>query len=182
MKFTPLSIEGLILIEPTLYNDSRGFFFESYNQRLFDQNGIKFPFVQDNQSRSRKNVIRGLHFQVMPFEQGKLVSVLKGSVLDVAVDIRKGSSTFGKHISVELNEDNNHILWIPPGFAHGFSVLEDNTVFTYKCTNFYNKACEKGIIFNDSFLNIDWGVKSPIISEKDLQLMTFEEFKTISVK
>src|SRR5690242_9825374 len=140
MKFTPLPLDGLILIEPALYQDSRGYFFESYNQKLFEQNGIKLPFVQDNQSLSKKNVIRGLHFQEAPFEQGKLVSVIKGRVLDVAVDIRKSSSTFGKHVSVELSGENKKILWIPPGFAHGFSVLEDDTIFSYKCTNFYSKV------------------------------------------
>jgi dTDP-4-dehydrorhamnose 3,5-epimerase len=179
MKFTPLSIKGLVLIEPAVYTDARGIFFESYNRQQFQKYGIDAVFVQDNQSVSKKNVIRGLHFQEEPFAQGKLVTVVKGKVLDVAVDMRLDSPTFGKHISVELSETNKHIFWIPPGFAHGFSVFEDETVFIYKCTNFYNKASERGIRFDDSTLNINWGVDSPIVSEKDLQHMSFEEYKSV---
>jgi dTDP-4-dehydrorhamnose 3,5-epimerase len=180
MKFTPLSIEGLVLIEPDVFKDSRGLFFESYNQSQFEKNGIRISFVQDNQSVSTKNVIRGLHFQVTPYEQGKLVTVVKGKVWDVAVDIRQNSATFGKHVTVELDEHNKKILWIPPGFAHGFSVLEDNTVFCYKCTNFYNKVSESGIRYDDTMLNIDWGISNPLVSEKDLQLMSFEEYSILA--
>jgi dTDP-4-dehydrorhamnose 3,5-epimerase len=179
MKFTSLSIKGLVLIEPTVYTDSRGIFFESYNQQQFQKHGIDMVFVQDNQSISKKNVIRGLHFQEEPFAQGKLVTVVKGKVLDVAVDMRMDSPTFGKHISVELSETNKNIFWIPAGFAHGFSVLEDDTVFCYKCTKFYNKASERGIRFDDATLNINWGVPNPLVSEKDLQLMSLEEYKGV---
>jgi dTDP-4-dehydrorhamnose 3,5-epimerase len=177
MKFTRLEIEGLVIIEPGIIVDLRGCFFESYNQLQFEQNGIHTKFVQDNQSLSKKNVIRGLHFQVAPYEQGKLVSVIKGKVLDVVVDIRKNSSTFGKQVSVELDDINKRILWIPPGFAHGFAVHQDDTIFFYKCTNFYDKSSEKGIRFNDSTLKINWGVRSPIVSDKDLRLMNFEEYE-----
>jgi dTDP-4-dehydrorhamnose 3,5-epimerase len=177
MKFTPLAIKGLVLIEPTVYADSRGIFFESYNQQQFLKHGIDTVFVQDNQSVS--NVLRGLHFQEAPLEQGKLVSVIRGKVLDVAVDIRTDSPTFGKYISVELSEANKNIFWMPPGFAHGFSVLEEGTVFCYKCTNFYNKASERGIRFDDPTLNINWGVSNPVVSEKDLQLISFEEYKGV---
>jgi dTDP-4-dehydrorhamnose 3,5-epimerase len=181
MKFIPLSIEGLILIEPDVYTDSRGFFLEAYHQEQFKQHGIDALFVQDNQSLSKKNVIRGLHFQEPPFAQGKLVSVARGSVRDVVVDIRKNSSTFGQYLAVGLDELNKRMLWIPQGFAHGFSTFEDNTIFIYKCTNFYHRQSEKGIRYDDSLLNINWGIPNPIVSEKDLQLMTFEEYKSAVV-
>jgi dTDP-4-dehydrorhamnose 3,5-epimerase len=180
MKFTRLALDGLILIEPDIYTDSRGVFFESYNQKQFEEAGIAFSFVQDNQSVSKKNVIRGLHFQDSPYEQGKLVSVSKGRVMDVAVDIRRNSPTCGQHVVVELSDFNKSILWIPPGFAHGFSVLEDNTVFQYKCTGFYNKSSENGIRYDDSGLKIDWSISSPIVSEKDIKLKSFEEYQTLS--
>jgi dTDP-4-dehydrorhamnose 3,5-epimerase len=178
MKFIPLSIKGVVLIEPDIYKDDRGFFFESYNQEQFKNFGINLPFVQDNQSCSKKNAIRGLHFQEAPYEQGKLVSVIKGSVRDIVVDLRENSSSFGKHLAVELDEHNKRMLWIPPGFAHGFSVFEENTIFFYKCTNFYHRPSENGIVFNDLSLNLDWGVSTPIVSEKDMRLMNFNEYKS----
>ena len=178
MKFTPLAIEGLVLIELDIYTDNRGIFFESFNQKQFKDYGINVSFVQDNQSVSKKNVIRGLHFQNEPHSQGKLVSVIKGKVRDVAVDIRPGSTTFGQHVVVELSESNKRMLWIPIGFAHGFSVLEDNTIFFYKCTNFYNRKSERGIRYDDHVLNIDWGITQPVVSEKDLLLPGFNEYQS----
>jgi dTDP-4-dehydrorhamnose 3,5-epimerase len=180
MKFTRLSIEDVVLIEPRVFADERGLFFESYNQKQFKEFGIDFNFVQDNQSTSKKNVVRGLHFQNPPYEQGKLVSVIRGAVMDVAVDIRPSSPSFGKYITVELSEFNKRLLWIPPGFAHGFSVLEDNTTFHYKCTSLYNKSAEGGIRYDDADLKIDWGVDNPIVSEKDKILMSLKEYKLSS--
>jgi len=168
MKFEKFEIEGPLLIKPQLFKDERGVFFESFNLNHFkDELGENIKFVQDNQSISLKNVVRGLHFQKPPFAQGKLVRVVKGSAIDIIVDIRKNSKTFGKHLSVELNDQNNYIFWIPVGFAHGFVSLKDNTIFLYKCTNFYNKSSEMDLLWNDKDLNIDWKVKSPILSEKD---------------
>lgn len=178
MKFQKTEFADLLLIEPTVFNDERGCFFESYNKLTFQSNGVQAEFVQDNLSVSHKNVLRGLHFQSPPFAQGKLVSVVKGSVLDVVVDIRKASLTYGKSYSVELTAANNIMLYVPPGFAHGFISLEDNTVFTYKCTNNYNKASEGGILWNDPILNIDWKCNSSILSEKDLLLPPFTDLKS----
>jgi dTDP-4-dehydrorhamnose 3,5-epimerase len=177
MKFTRFSIEGLILIEPDVYPDSRGLFFELYNKNVFIKNGITADYMQDNVSVSNKNVIRGLHFQVAPYEQGKLVSVIRGAVLDVVVDIRKDSPTYGKHEAVELSEHNRRLLWIPPGFAHGFAALEDNTTFLYKCSNVYHKASERGIRYDDPELNISWNVLNPIVSDKDLELKNLKEYQ-----
>lgn len=176
MEFIQAEIEGLVIIKPRVFQDERGYFFESYNQERFRETGIDVYFAQDNQSKSMKNVLRGLHFQNPPFEQGKLVRVLKGAVLDVAVDIRKASSTYGKWNSVILSEENNLMYWIPPGFAHGFVSLEDNTIFSYKCTNVYNKESEGSIIWNDPDLNIDWNVDNPSLSEKDLLAPAFKDF------
>jgi dTDP-4-dehydrorhamnose 3,5-epimerase len=179
MKIQKLHIEGPLLIEPAVFHDSRGYFYESYNGKRFRDAGIDFDFVQDNVSLSSKNVLRGLHFQMPPFEQGKLVSVVSGSVLDVIVDIRSGSPTFGKNYSVILDAASHKMLWIPPGFAHGFLALEDNTMFFYKCTAFYDKASEKGILWNDSDLAIDWGIKNPLVSDKDMELMKFRDFAAV---
>jgi dTDP-4-dehydrorhamnose 3,5-epimerase len=176
MKFTKLSIEGLVVIEPSVFNDSRGLFFELFKLSAFKEHGINTDFKQDNVSVSKKDVIRGLHFQVAPYAQGKLVSVMRGAVLDVAVDIRKGSPTYGKHEIIELSAENKKLLWIPEGFAHGFSVLEEDTCFLYKCTNYYHKDSERGIRFDDPDLNINWGVKNPIVSDKDLQLLPLKSF------
>ena len=168
MKITPLEIEGLLLIEPRVFTDERGSFFESFNtQRYREVLGEQVQFVQDNLSVSHKNVIRGLHFQHPPFEQGKLVSVAKGRVLDVAVDIRRASPTYGKHVKVELSSENRLQLWIPPGFAHGFAALEDDTVFSYKCSAYYSPQSEDTIQWDSPELAIDWGISDPIVSSKD---------------
>lgn len=160
-------IKGLKIIRPTVFIDDRGYFLESYNKDKYGSNGINAKFVQDNLSKSQKGVVRGLHFQNPPFSQGKLVQVIKGSVLDVAVDIRKESETYGQHFSIILNEENKTQFYIPPGFAHGFATLEDDTIFSYKCTNLYNKDSEGAILWNDNDLGIDWKTENPIISEKD---------------
>ncbi|MCH7534409.1 MAG: dTDP-4-dehydrorhamnose 3,5-epimerase [Bacteroidetes bacterium] len=170
MNFIETHIPGLFEIEPHVFKDSRGNFIETHNEKAFTENGIDAKFVQDNQSMSEKNVLRGLHFQKAPFDQGKLVRVIKGAVLDVAVDIRKDQATYGQYFSLELSESNNKMIWIPPGFAHGFLALTGNTIFSYKCTNFYNKESEDGILWNDPTLNIDWGIDNPILSNKDLEL------------
>lgn len=177
MKVEKLEIEGLFVIEPRVFGDERGAFFESFNKEKFDEvTGTNFDFVQDNQSLSQKGVLRGLHFQKPPFDQGKLVRVIRGSVLDVAVDIRKDSPTFGKHHTVLLSGKNNKQFWIPPGFAHGFLALEDDTIFAYKCTNYYAPKSEGCIMWNDSILNIDWNVENPIVSEKDQEGEDFSTF------
>ena len=176
MKHSPLPIDGLILFEPDVYSDERGYFSEMFNERLMRQAGIDAVFVQDNESVSRKSVIRGLHFQKKPHEQGKLVRVVRGKAMDVVVDIRPGSPTFGRHISVELTGDNKKILWIPPGFAHGFEALDDDTVFLYKVTGYYDASSEGGIIYNDASLNISWQSKKPLVSRKDLVLPSFREY------
>ena len=163
----------MVEIFPRVFDDERGAFFESYNEEAFQKNGLPTNFVQDNQSFSVKGVLRGLHFQNAPFAQGKLVRVIVGRVIDVAVDIRPESPTFGRYELFELSAEKNNMAYIPEGFAHGFAAVEDS-IFSYKCTNLYNKACESGIIWNDPTLNIDWGVANPIISEKDLQLPTFK--------
>ncbi|MDB4903448.1 MAG: dTDP-4-dehydrorhamnose 3,5-epimerase [Mucilaginibacter sp.] len=180
MKIITTNIEGLLIIEPRIFNDDRGYFYESYNKSKFTEAGIAVDFVQDNQSFSQKGAVRALHAQADPFAQGKLVRVIKGRVLDVAVDIRKGSPTYGKYFSIELNEANKLQLWIPAGFLHGFSTLEDNTIFTYKVNNYYDKASEIGVIWNDPALNIDWGIaqNDVLLSPKDELLPSFSEFKS----
>ena len=169
MNIIKTDIEGVVIIEPKVFGDSRGFFFESYSQRDFNSLVGEVNFVQDNESKSCYGVIRGLHFQKPPFEQSKLVRVVKGKVLDVAVDIREGSPTFGKHVAVELSEENHRQLFIPKGFAHGFSVLSEEAVFQYKCDNFYAPEYEGAIAWDDPALGIDWRipVDKVIISEKD---------------
>lgn len=176
MTFKPYQpIEGLIEVFPRVFNDDRGYFFESFNQQNFYANGITAEFVQDNQSFSIKNVVRGLHFQNPPYAQGKLVRVIAGKVMDVVVDIRRNSPTFGQHAKFMLDSTLGNMLYVPPGFAHGFVALED-AVFSYKCTNLYNKVAESGIAWNDPSLNIDWEVSNPIISEKDIELPDFQNF------
>lgn len=171
------SIEGLLILETRKFHDERGFFFESFNQKKFEELvGKKVNFVQDNISVSKKNVLRGLHFQKPPYAQGKLVSVVKGSVLDVAVDLRKNSATYGQHESVILSEENGLQFWIPEGFAHGFLAMEEDTVFSYKCTNFYHQPSEQSLQWNDQELNIDWGINDPIISSKDADNELFSIF------
>ena len=178
MNITKTDIQGLIIIEPQIFKDSRGCFFESWNTKKFKQLGISEDFVQDNQSVSSKGVLRGLHFQNPPYAQAKLVRVIEGSVLDVAVDLRKNSPTYGKHVSVILSEQNNKSFFIPKGFAHGFLSLEDNTVVNYKCSDYYNKESEGSLLWNDEDLKIDWQIDNPLVSEKDLQADLFKNFKT----
>jgi dTDP-4-dehydrorhamnose 3,5-epimerase len=175
MKFITTPFEGLIEIYPKVWGDSRGAFFESYHKALFTQNGIDVDFVQDNQSFSAAGVVRGLHLQHGSWAQGKLVRVIKGKVLDVVVDVRPHSATFGLHASFVLDTQQCNMLYVPPGFLHGFSTLED-AIFSYKCTNYYNKAAEGGVIYNDPTLQIDWGIGSPIVSEKDIELPSFKDF------
>ena len=177
MQFEKTFIEGLILVKPDVYPDDRGYFFESFNKKKFSVGGINETFVQDNISKSVKGTVRGLHYQVGEYAQGKLCSVVLGKVLDVAVDIRFDSPTFGKHYSVELSEENKNQLWIPPGFAHGFSVLSDIAIFSYKCTALYNGESERAILYNDSDLNIDWKINNPIVSVKDLNARRFKEIE-----
>ena len=176
MEIIETKINGLFIIQPKVFEDARGYFFESYNESVFKQFGINVNFVQDNQSLSGAGVLRGLHFQAPPFSQGKLVRVITGAVLDVAVDIRKNSPTYGQHVSVELSEENKTMFYIPSGFAHGFLTLRDNTVFSYKCTQVYNKASEGCVLWNDLDLNIQWNVTNPILSEKDIQGTPFTSF------
>ena len=176
MEFEKTTIEGLLIIKPRIFNDERGYFYESYNKTSFAENGLDIEFVQDNQSLSQKGVLRGLHFQAPPFEQGKLVRVIQGSVLDVAVDIRPHSPTYGQYVSVLLSGENKTQFWIPPGFAHGFLTLEDNTLFCYKCTGPYSKGSECAILWNDPQLNIDWNIEKPIVSTKDQEAELFERF------
>ncbi len=178
MEFISTPIKDLYIIQPRVFEDSRGHFFENYTEKSFLENNINAKFVQDNQSLSQKGVLRGLHFQNQPHSQGKLVRVIKGAVLDVAVDIRKNSPTYGKHFTIELNEQNKTMLWVPEGFAHGFSTLEDNTIFLYKCTNYYNKESEGCLLWNDSQLNIDWKLNNPTLSDKDKVGMPFSDFKS----
>lgn len=173
MKVRQTSINGLVELFPSIFEDERGFFFESYNDSVFEKLGLPTGFVQDNQSFSVKGVLRGLHFQNAPHAQGKLVRVISGKVLDVAVDLRKNSPTFGKYETFLLDGKLHNIAYIPEGFAHGFVALEDS-IFSYKCTNGYNKASESGLIWNDPDLNIDWGVSNPIVSSKDQILPTFQ--------
>lgn len=181
MEIIKTSIEGVLIIEPKVFGDERGFFVETYNKDRYREVGIDLDFVQDNLSSSMKGVLRGLHFQKDPFAQGKLVQVIKGRVLDVAVDIRKDSPTFGQYVSIELSGENKKQFWISPGFAHGFLALEDGTIFSYKCTNLYNPASEGGLMWNDKDINIDWklvenGIEEPIISEKDTKNLLLANF------
>lgn len=179
MPFISTHIPDLYVFEPKVFEDSRGYFFESYNAQTFDQEGIHLSFVQDNQSKSSYGVIRGLHYQLNPNAQTKLVRVLEGTILDVAVDIRKGSPTFGQHFAIELSADNKKQLLVPVGFAHGFSVLSETAVVMYKCDQFYSRESEGGIRFDDPQLGIDWGVPagSALVSDKDRQQPLFADCK-----
>ena len=178
MEVIETKIKNLLILKPKVFADTRGYFFESYNTDVFKQNGIISNFVQDNQSLSNAGVLRGLHFQAPPFDQGKLVRVISGAVLDVAVDIRKDSPTYGEHVALELTEENKTMFYIPTGFAHGFLTLRDNTIFSYKCTNVYNKSSEGCVLWNDANLKINWNVTNPILSEKDLVGTPFKEFNS----
>jgi dTDP-4-dehydrorhamnose 3,5-epimerase len=174
MQFRETKINGLIEITPRIFHDERGYFFETFSERLFRENVAEVTFVQDNQSFSTKGVLRGLHLQKAPFAQGKLVRVISGKVIDIAVDIRPESPTFGQYESFLLTAEKQNMVYVPEGFAHGFATLED-AIFVYKCTNYYDKTSEAGIIYNDPALNIDWGIENPVVSEKDLELPTLEQ-------
>lgn len=178
MEVIDLPIAGVKLIKPQIFGDARGWFYETYQEERYRAAGIDVKFVQDNQSCSQKNVVRGLHFQKPPYAQAKLVSVIQGAVLDVAVDLRSGSATYGQYVSALLTGENHHQLFIPQGFAHGFSVLEDHTIFAYKCSNLYNKASEGSIIYNDPDVHVEWGVENPILSEKDKEGSLLRDFVT----
>lgn len=168
MNITKTELPGVVIVDPDVFADERGYFFEiAQNKRYEEVLGEGDRFVQDNLSSSKKNVLRGLHYQAPPFGQGKLVQVLRGKALDVAVDVRFGSPTFGKHVAVELSEANHRQVYIPAGFAHGCLLLEDNTLFLYKCTNVYNKEAERGVRWNDPSLGIDWGVSEPLLAPRD---------------
>jgi len=179
MPFHKTEISGLLVFGPVIYEDSRGYFFESYNEKIFRDQQIDLRFVQDNQSSSSYGVVRGLHYQLNPHAQTKLIRVLRGTILDVAVDIRKNSPTFAKVFSIELSAENKKQLFIPPGFGHGFSVLSEKAEVFYKCDEFYNKESEAGIRFDDPFLNIDWKIPAgkTIVSEKDQQLPLLKDCK-----
>lgn len=180
MVLTKCEIPGLLVIEPKVFADERGVFYETFNEKKFiEATGIeRLKFYQDNESISKKNVLRGLHFQKPPHAQGKLIRVVQGSVLDVAVDLRKGGSTYGQHFTIELSAENKKQLWIPEGFAHGFVALEENTIFNYKCTNYYSPESERTIQWDDIDLDIDWKIKEPLISEKDKKGQDFATFVT----
>ena len=180
MEIIKTAIEGVVILEPRIFRDSRGYFFESYSKKEFDEKVGPVDFVQDNESCSSFGVMRGLHFQRPPYCQAKLVRCVKGRVLDVAVDIRKGSPTYGKHVAVELSDDNHRMFFIPHGFAHGFAVLSDVAVFQYKCDNYYHPEADGGISIQDSALGIDWKIDAAnaILSEKDLKHPLLKDFLT----
>jgi len=181
MEVIKTNIEGVIIIEPRIFKDDRGYFFESFSQREFEEKVCKTIFVQDNESKSSYGVLRGLHFQKPPFSQSKLVRVIKGAVLDVAVDIRKDSPTFGQYVSVELTGDNHRQFFIPRGFAHGFSVLSEEIIFQYKCDNFYSPQSEGAIAWNDPDLNIDWHIPAEkvVLSEKDSKHPRLKDWQNV---
>ncbi|QXP74529.1 dTDP-4-dehydrorhamnose 3,5-epimerase [Tenacibaculum sp. AHE15PA] len=180
MIFTKTEIEGVVIIEPRVFKDERGYFFESFNQQKFNEQLGVVNFVQDNESKSVFGTLRGIHFQKPPFAQAKLVRCIQGKVLDVVVDIRKDSPTYGKHVAVELSEENKKQLFVPRGFAHGFVTLSEEAIFAYKVDNWYAPECDAGIIYNDTSLNIDWKInpKEIILSSKDTILESFENFET----
>lgn len=179
MIVSSTAINGLLVIEPSVYTDERGYFFEPFNEARFkSETGLKIKFVQDNESMSTKDTLRGLHFQVPPFAQAKLVRVVKGSVLDIVVDLRIDSPTFGQHASIILSEENKLQFFIPEGFAHGFRVLENNTIFSYKCSAFYHQEAEQSLNWNDPDLGIEWGIENPILSPKDANAPFFKDFSS----
>lgn len=181
MEIIKTNIEGVVIIEPRIFKDDRGYFFESFSQREFEEKVCETTFVQDNESKSSYGVLRGLHFQKPPFAQSKLVRVIKGAVLDVAVDIRKGSLTFGQYVSVELTGENHRQFFIPRGFAHGFSVLSEEVIFQYKCDNFYSPQSEGAIAWNDPDLNIDWRIPAEkvVLSEKDSKHPRLKDWQNV---
>jgi len=177
MKITETKLKDVLIIEPAVFGDDRGYFFESYSKKKFEEYGVNYEFVQDNISKSKKNTVRGLHYQVGDAAQGKLCEVVLGSVLDVAVDIRFGSPTFGQHVICELSDKNHNLIWIPPGFAHGFCVTSDEAIFHYKCTSFYSPKDERAILYSDADLNIGWGISNPLVSEKDMNAKAFKDIE-----
>jgi len=179
MQIQETGFEGLLTLQPRVFEDDRGAFWESWNETTFKNLSLDICFVQDNQSVSSKNVLRGLHFQRPPHAQGKLIRVTRGKALDVVVDLRKGSKTFGKHFKLELSSAKSNMLWIPRGFAHGFVALEDDTVFQYKCDALYHPKFEDCLIWNDPSLAIDWGVENPVISSKDKEGKLFKDLYSI---
>ena len=177
MKFIPSNIPDVILIEPKVFGDHRGFFMETWQRNTFAENGIDFDFVQDNHSKSSQGILRGLHYQIQQ-PQGKLVRVVQGTVFDVAVDMRQSSPTFGQWVGYELSAENHHMLWVPPGFAHGFYVMSDSAEFVYKCTDYYAPEFERSLLWNDPHLAIDWQLvdnKAPVLSDKDAQAPMFSD-------
>jgi dTDP-4-dehydrorhamnose 3,5-epimerase len=179
MEIIETNLKGVMVIKPRVFEDARGYFFESYNQQVFANSGLNLHFLQDNQSLSQKGVLRGLHFQNQPYAQGKLVRVITGAVYDVAVDIRKNSATYGQWFGLELTARNKWMMYIPEGFAHGFATLEDETIFSYKCTNVYNKAAEDCLLWDDPDIGIEWPLDNPLLSEKDLQGKEFKSFVSL---
>ena len=180
MNITKTNFKDLLIIQPNVISDDRGYFFEAFNEAQFRvQTGLNITFVQDNESMSSKGVLRGLHFQTPPKTQAKLVRVTKGAVLDVVVDLRMTQPTFGQYFKIVLSEENKTQLFVPEGFAHGFVVLEENSIFSYKCTNYYSKEHDRSMLWNDSALGIDWEVDHPMVSQKDSEAKGFEHFKDI---
>ena len=180
MEIRKTEFKDLLIIQPKVFGDDRGYFFEAFNEAQFRvQTGLNITFVQDNESMSAKGVLRGLHFQTPPKTQAKLVRVTKGSVLDVVVDLRMTQPTFGQYFKIVLSEQNKTQLFVPEGFAHGFVVLEENSIFSYKCTNYYSKEHDRSMLWNDPALGVDWEVENPIISQKDAEAKGFEHFKDI---
>lgn len=184
MKFTPQSIPEVVLIEPTVHGDERGYFVETFRQDLFVQNVVNTTFVQDNQSKSKKGTLRGLHYQLAPYAQSKLVRVVEGEVLDVAVDIRKGSPSYGQHVAVRLSAESQNQLFIPRGFAHGFLVLSQTATFCYKVDNYYSRECDRGIAFDDPALGIDWGMdlSELLLSDKDKNALRLDQAEVFDFK
>ncbi len=179
MKITKTEFRDLFILEPDVFTDDRGYFFEPFNEARFRiETGLNITFVQDNESMSKRGVLRGLHFQVPPKAQAKLIRVSKGSVLDVVVDLRRYEPTFGKYLKIEISAENKKQLYIPEGFAHGFLVLEDDSVFSYKCSNYYSKDFDRSLVWNDPTFNINWEIDQPILSEKDRNAMTFSAFES----
>ncbi|MBJ6119929.1 dTDP-4-dehydrorhamnose 3,5-epimerase [Pontibacter sp. BT310] len=178
MDFKTFEIEGLVEFQPRVFRDDRGYFLETFSMKWFEPLGIKPNFVQDNQSVSKKGVLRGLHFQKPPYAQGKLVRVSSGRALDVAVDLRKNSLTYGKHVTCILDATQQNVFYVPEGFAHGFVALEDDTTFLYKCTDYYQPSAEGGLLWNDPELGIDWGVENPLVSTKDEVLPLLRNFES----
>ena len=175
MNIVQSDIKEVLLIQPKVFGDHRGYFFESYSKKVLQEHGVNYEFVQDNISKSKKGTVRGLHYQIGDKAQGKLCQVIQGSVIDVAVDIRFGSPTFGKYVMFELNDIDHNLIWVPPGFAHGFCVTSDEAIFHYKCTEFYSPKDERAILYNDTDLNIPWNISEPLVSEKDLVAKKFKD-------